>query len=148
MAENAAEISSEAQIIAQLNEELQERTADETAFQSIELVMKDGTPTLQVTITKEQAERTTLTRGTYLTEAYMVNGVPVFQGCPSLQVKSLKRAQSEVQDLVILEPSVYEPPVPKVYRTKHTGDNASPDLEIAVRKKDGSHEAHGRDSQP
>lgn len=56
MAENAAEISSEAQIIAQLNEELQERTADETAFQSIELVMKDGTPTLQVTITKEQAD--------------------------------------------------------------------------------------------
>ena len=99
-------------------------------------------------ITKEQAERTTLTRGTYLTEAYMVNGVPVFQGCPSLQVKSLKRAQSEVRDLVILEPSVYEPPVPKVYRTKHTEDNASPDLEIAVRKKDVSHEAHGRYCQP
>ncbi|MBQ6442005.1 MAG: hypothetical protein IJJ13_05370 [Lachnospiraceae bacterium] len=54
-AENAAEIHTPAQVIAQLNQELQELAADETGFQSIELVMLEGKPVINVTITKDQA---------------------------------------------------------------------------------------------
>ena len=54
--ESAAEIHTPAQVFAQLNEELQELAADETGFQGIEFVMTEGKPTINVTITEEQAE--------------------------------------------------------------------------------------------
>ncbi len=54
-AEPAEEIHTPAQVIAQLNQELQELAADETGFQSIELVMLEGKPVINVTITKDQA---------------------------------------------------------------------------------------------
>ena len=54
--ESAAEIHTPAQVIAQLNEELQKLAADETGFQGIEFVMTEGKPTINVTITEEQAE--------------------------------------------------------------------------------------------
>ncbi len=55
-AENAAEIYTPAQVIAQLNEELQELAAGESGFQSIELVLEEGKPVMNVTVTKEQAD--------------------------------------------------------------------------------------------
>lgn len=54
--ENAADLPTQAQIIAQLNEELQKLAAGENGFTDIELVLQEGKPVMNVTISKEQAE--------------------------------------------------------------------------------------------
>ena len=68
-------------------------------------------------ITREEVEHTT-TKGTIKSLAYVVNGEPVFKGCPDRQVEGLRHAQEEVLNLTILEARNYEPPVPRVFGTK------------------------------
>ena len=95
-------------------------------------------------ITKETVERKTLTKGTIMVEAYVVNGVPVFAGCPAIQAESVKRAQAEVMDLVIMEPKSYEPPIPRVYgmRTKSESGGAEYEAVHKAAEKTTNHAAN------
>ncbi len=69
-------------------------------------------------ITREKVLYTTKQKKQVVTEAYVVNGIPLFKGCPTKQIQGIRHAQSEVLDLMILEPKVYEPSVPRVYDKK------------------------------
>lgn len=51
-------------------------------------------------------------------ETYVVNGVPLIKGCPDRQIEGIMNAREAVQNTTILEPLVYEPPVPRVYGIK------------------------------
>ena len=69
-------------------------------------------------ITREEVEHTI--RGTQkcVMETYVVNGVPLIKGCPDRQIEGIMNAREAVQNTTILEPLVYEPPVPRVYGIK------------------------------
>lgn len=85
-------------------------------------------------ITREEVEHTT-GKGTFRVMAFVVNGEPVFKGCPDRQVEGLKHAQQEVLNLTILEAKSYEPAVPRVFGTKTCCDCGGAERAAANRAK-------------
>ena len=85
------------------------------------------------TITRKMMECKGATGEVRTKEVFVVNGVPVVKGCPSMQVDGIKRAWDDIQNLIILEPKSYEPPVPRVYGTKTTCPDGGEEL-AAVNK--------------
>ena len=76
------------------------------------------------TVTREEVEHTTA-KGAFKSMAFVVNGEPVFKGCPDRQVEGLRHAQEEVLNLTILEARSYEPSVPRVLGTKSCHDHGT-----------------------
>ena len=46
---------------------------------------------------------------------WMINGKPHTRGCPIMQIEGLKHSQEKVMALTILEPTMYDVPIPHVY---------------------------------
>lgn len=67
------------------------------------------------TIRKEEAEDICQDTQKCIQETYVVNGVPIINGRPDLQFEGILIAREAIQNTTILEPLVYEPPVPRVF---------------------------------
>ncbi|MBR4538474.1 MAG: recombinase family protein [Clostridia bacterium] len=67
------------------------------------------------TITKEEVEHTTLTRGKFMRSTYVVNGMPLVKSCPDIQIRGIMKAREAILQMTIQEPLAYEAPVPRVY---------------------------------
>ena len=87
-------------------------------------------------ITKELAEQDTLTEGIIPTKSCFVNGVPTCKGCSASQAESIRRAQNEIMNLVILEARSYEPPIPRVFGERNRNEICREEILEARKTKD------------
>ena len=92
------------------------------------------------TISRENVERET-SKGKVTIPTYIVNGEIVVKGCPDRQIEGIERAREHILNLTILEPRVYDPPIPRVFCGYTQSKNA--EVEAATRKVDEKYRQTG-----
>lgn len=91
-------------------------------------------------ISRENVERET-SKGKVAIPTYIVNGEIVVKGCPDRQIEGIERAREHILNLTILEPRVYDPPIPRVFCGYTQSKNA--EVEAATRKVDEKYRQTG-----